>query len=180
MSSPKSVFAGVQELLRIPDELEDGVELVWIEETCSQEKLVAIEERIDGLRLSSQTIHSLSGWYAGEIVLHERHQDGTASHDPLIWRNLYLVNQADFASAKLKIQEIGRLEQEAGEHQCAGQKAGWEFRGITKSFAIVESPGDGSILWREILENSTADVARQIPSRDELGVFRWLGHRDSR
>jgi hypothetical protein len=44
---------------------------------------------------------------------------------------------------------------------------------------VKELPGDGSLLWCELLPLSPAQSMQTMPSRDELGIFKWLNRVES-
>jgi hypothetical protein len=176
-SSEIEKFLGVEELLIIHGEVEDGVELVWRERLWTENDLKKfLEENMCNAPLPAENNLSPVGWYVGEITLLEI-VDESAEHDKLlIWGNTYLLKVSNRQLALQRLESMGQQEQEAGAHTSDGYKATWKFLGVSMLWPVQESPADGSLLWCERLMLSPAQI--QLPSRDELGVFRWLRDRN--
>ena len=174
-SSDSEKFLGVQELLSIDGKIQDGVELVWREETWAEGDLKKfIEENVINKALAGNTDLSPVGWYVGEITLLEVGEGGDKEQDLLIWRNTYLLEEPSGQVAFQRLESMGQQEQDAGGHTSDGQNATWRFLGVSMLTPVEELPADGSLLWCEHLDSSPTQMMLNMPSRDELGVFRWL------
>jgi hypothetical protein len=174
-SSEVERFLGVEELLIIHDEVQDGVELVWGERLWTENDLKKfLEKNVRNAALHGDNNLSLVGWYVGEITLQEV-VDESAEYDKfLIWQNTYLLKEPNSQLALQRLETMGQLEEEAGAHTSDGYNATWKFLGVSMLLPVEEFPADGSLLWCERLDLSPTQMMLNMPSRDELGVFRWL------
>lgn len=174
-SSDSEKFLGVEELLSIDGKIQDGVELVWREETWAEGDLKKfIEEKVINTVLAAATGLSPVGWYVGEITLLEVVDRRAKEKDLLIWRNTYLLEEPSGQIAFQRIESMGQQEQDAGRHTSDGQNAEWRFLGVSMLKPVEELPANGSLLWCERLGLSPTQMMLNMPSRDELGIFRWL------
>lgn len=166
-------FLGVEELLSIDGEVQDGAELVWREREWTEADLKSfIEKKVQSRALLVDADLSPVGWYVGEIALLEVVKGGDKAQDLLAWRNVYLIKEPDANLAFQRLEIIGNLEQDAGEHTSDGNSASWKFLGVSMLQPVAEEPSDGSLLWCE--PRASLPTETVLPSRDELGVFRWL------
>jgi hypothetical protein len=174
-SSDAEKFLGVEELLSIDGEIQDGVELVWREGLWVERDLKKfLEENVRNAALAGDINLSPVGWYVGEIALQEVVEGSAKEQDLLIWRNTYLLKESSHQLALQRLEAMGQQEQDAGEHTSDGHNAAWRFLGVSMLRPVKELPGDGSLLWCELLDSSPTQTMLTMPSRDELGVFRWL------
>jgi hypothetical protein len=177
-SSKSEKFIGVEELLSIDEKIQDGVELVWGEETWTKDDLKKFtEQNVIETALVGNTARSPVGWYAGEITLLEIVAGSTKEQDLLIWRNTYLIEAPNGELALQRLKSMGQQEQDAGGHTSDGHTAEWRFLGVSMLRPVKESPADGSLLWCDHLSLSPTQMRQSMPSRDELGVFRWLNRK---
>jgi len=175
VSSDSQKFLGVEELLSIDGKIQDGVELVWREETWAEGDLKQfIEENVINTALAGDTDLSPVDWYVGEITLLEVVEGSAKEQDLLIWRNTYLLEEPSGQVAFQRLESMGQQEQDAGRHTSDGQNAAWRFLGVSMLKPVEELPADGSLLWCERLDSSPTQMMLNMPSRDELGIFRWL------
>jgi hypothetical protein len=168
-------FLGVEELLCIDGEIQNGVELVWRECLWAENDLNKFrKQNTFFLSVLSHPEVSSTGWYVGEITLLERVKIHLEGQQFLIWRSTYLLNESESQLAIQLLNDMGNAEQNEGDHTSDGQEATWQFLGVSMLKPVEELPADGSLLWCEQLKSSAAQISVRMPSRDELGVFRWL------
>jgi|ERR1700731_226756 len=168
-------FLGVEELLIIQDEVQDGVELAWEERLWTENDLKKfLEENVNAALLGDNNLSPV-GWYVGEITLQEVVDESAGYQEVLIWKNTYLLKEPNGQCALQRLETMGQLEQEVGAHTSDGYNATWKFLGVSMLRPVEELPADGSLLWCERLNLSPAQI--QMPSRDELGVFKWLNRK---
>jgi hypothetical protein len=180
-SGDQKAFLGVQQLLLIHDEIEDGCELVWGEGLWKE---TDIREFLEGSArdLRKESFSSSSspvGWHVGEIALQEIVFESVREEESLIWKNTYLFKESDGKRTEERLAEIGR-EGEADEHLCDGHRAMWKFLGISMICPVPETPADGSLLWSSTSKSNPQEAKRDLPSRDELGVFEWMARMSKR
>jgi hypothetical protein len=177
-SSESQKFLGVEDLLGIDGKIRDGVELVWRERLWTENDLKKfLEENVRNAALPGDNVLSPVGWYVGEITLLEVVEGSAKEQDLLIWRNTYLLEEPSGQAAFQRLQSMGQQEQDAGGHTSDGQNAEWRFLGVSMLRPVEELPADGSLLWCERLSLSPTQMMQSMPSRDELGVFRWLNRK---
>jgi hypothetical protein len=153
-ASDSEQFLGVEELLSIDGEIQDGIELVWREGLWKEHDLeLFLGEKIRKSTLADDVDTSPVGWYAGEVALLEVVESDSKEQDQLIWRNTYLLNESDARRALQRLETIGQQEQDAGEHTSDGHSATWRFLGVSLIRALAELPADGSLLWCDLLES---------------------------
>lgn len=165
-------FKGIGKLLLVHETPKDGAELLWSQEEMSLKDLEAL---LRGPKKTREVaMPSRSGWYLGSVVLCEVHDEGSHGDRVLVWINSYLIRAMTFESAYEKSGQLGIEQQdEPGSHLCDGQKAHWEFKGVEDVIPLHDAPGDGSLLWSEELTTTAAELERLIPSKGDLGVFKW-------
>ena len=167
-------FAGVSDLLQVYDAPEDSSELQWsqIEIAAAElENEVLQKEQMQAFQRGRRA--SPSGWYIGDVVLYEVHDEGSHGEKLLVWINSYLIRTKDPETAYAKAMQIGKgQEDEPGSHTCDGERAHWRFKGLRDIVPVREAPADGALLWCDDVEAGT-ELQRMVPERSELGVFRW-------
>ena len=166
-------FVGIVDLLLVHDQLADGAELLWSE---SEMTVAEIESRIlrrDDMR-AFREVPSSNGWYIGNIVLCEVHDEGSHGDRSLVWNNSYLIQASSAESAYEKASQLGKQQQdESGSHRCDGEMAHWEFRGVQDVIPARETPAPGALLWCNEFVATPDKLKEMIPGKSELAVFKW-------
>jgi hypothetical protein len=168
------VVVGIEDLLLIHDTPADKSEILWVETELGAAQLERLVRSKDEMRAFREHEKSETGWYVAQVVLAEVHDTGAHENDrTLVWINYYLISAEDTERAYVKALELGKSEQEAGQHRCDGDPAHWDFRGLEDLAPLDQSPSDGALLWCDPLRSSAVNSQRPLPKRDELSVFRW-------
>jgi len=165
------IFVGVDELLAIDGDICDGIEIRWRESVFMESSSAGFFGQDAQRHLLAQ--EAKASWYVGEIRLLEELDNAKNSDGGLVWDNTYLLKEPNIDAAEKRLKTIGMQEEAAGEHQSDGINARWRFKGIRRLLPLAETPADGSLLWCEDMDRSSAEIITE-PPRNELGMFRWL------
>jgi hypothetical protein len=166
-------FVGVSDLLQVYDTPDDGAELLWsqIEITPAElENEIREKERMQAFQAERP---NPSGWYVGDVVLYEVHDEGSHGENLLVWINSYLIRANNVEAAYLKAVQIGKKqEDEPGSHLCGGEKAHWQLKGVQDMVPVHDAPADAALLWCEDIK-AISKVGSMVPKKSDLGVFKW-------
>jgi hypothetical protein len=173
VSRPGFRFAGVSDLLLIYDTPEDSAELLWTQIEIAPTELENQVRGKEQMQAFQREGANPSGWYLGDVVLYEVHDEGSHGEDLLVWINSYLIRAKDPETAYLRAIQIGKgQEDEPGSHRCGEDKAHWRFKGVRDLVPVREAPADNALLWCDDAKTNTAPEG-MVPRRSELSVFKW-------
>ena len=85
------ISSGIVDLLLVHDQLADGAELLWSESEMTAAEIESRILRRDDMRAFREDPSS-NGWYIGNIVLCEVHDEGSHGDLSLVWNNSYLIH----------------------------------------------------------------------------------------
>jgi hypothetical protein len=166
-------FRGLEDLVELHESPDDGSEILWSETEHPPEEIEQSVKSQGHLRAFSPGVEHRTGWYIGQVVLEEVHDEGSHGRRSLVWVNSYLIKADSPEAAYLRATELGRQQQDQpGSHKCDGERAHWEFRGLQELMPSVDDPKDGGLLWCEDLLKNTAEIDLMVRSRSDLSVFK--------
>lgn len=183
-------FLGVSDLLMTYEGIGDGVELAWarMELPAGTAKDLV---RSSGATRAAREGPSSVGWYAAQVVLCEKHDEGSHGGTEPCWINTYALSAPTVRSAYEKALSIGgaNADPSISQHHCDGDKAHWELVGVEELIPLLEPPAPGALLSCDDLPEPN-DV--RIPNKEErrrgspasgahpaLTVFVWESERRS-
>jgi hypothetical protein len=173
---------GISELLAVWDPPSDGSEVMWTSQELTLVELAAAVPDVSKLRAFVDRHQPTApiGWFICALVLAEVHETGTHGGSLLVWTNYYLIRADDAKVAFDRAMALGAEQAVTSDtHNCDGEKAHWEFKGLKELMQAVEAPKDGAILWVDESELTIEEVRRGLPRRENLSVFRWERMRDA-
>ena len=165
---------GITELLIVPEAPSEGSELMWGEREYSAVDLEKYIRKKGDLRVFTSTQRCTSNWYICEVVLVEVHDTGSHGDARLVWTNSLFIKARDAESSYNVATDLGNKQaSESGTHRCNGDSAHWEFAGLRELIPTIDEPHDGAILWFDEFNASDDRLRTVIPTRSELGAFKW-------
>lgn len=176
-------FYGLSDLLMVYEQPTDGSELFWSQEELTleqQRRAVRHKERLRAFS-RSEDLAERSGWYVASLVLAEVHDTGNHGQTVLTWINGYLLKADNTESAYDQAMRIGSTQvTDPGSHECDGDEAHWEFRGIHELVETIDPPVDRARLWFDEFEATADQLKARATKKSDLGVFAWEARRYER
>jgi hypothetical protein len=170
------VLDGISELLMVAEPLKSGSEVVWEQQEISRSELLNRVKKKSELEVFAEPPYprNISGWYVCKIALVEVHDTGSHGELALAWINWHLIQAENAESAYDSAADLGKSQESIrGSHRCNGDRAHWEFVGITDLIESAEPPRDGGTLWFKEFHIQPDQLIKLIPQHSELSVFEW-------
>jgi len=175
-------FQGLEELLILNEVPGDGAEVTWSELELTDKELSARIRKKSDLRAFRRPHNgSSSGWYVADLVLEEIHDSGSHAEGSLVWINSYFIVAQSAENALDRALEIGKREEDtSGSHTCNGDKAHWLFKGLADLIPMDNAPADTALMWCDECVGTESELKMMLPTKAELGVFKWQSEQQSR